>query len=124
MKVVADTKILVVDDEEKLRDIIVEDLQFEGYQVVSASGLHEAMDYVSKGDIDLVLSDIRMQDGSGMSLLKNIKDRDQNHPVVVFMSGFADISEDEAIKKGVKSLLHKPIKYETLISTVQNALKK
>ena len=75
----SETKILVVDDEQQVRDLFCESLGEAGQTCFSAAGGKEALGILAKEDIDLVIIDIIMPGMSGLSLFEHIKDR---HPDV------------------------------------------
>jgi CheY-like chemotaxis protein len=114
--------ILIVDDEPLLREILVEDFEYEGFKVYEASGGNEAFSKIKSGEfmVDTVLSDIRMPDGSGIDLLENIEREITDGPSVVLVSGFADITEEEALAKGAKRLFKKPFDNEELMDYVKS----
>ena len=65
--------VLVVDDEEDLREILRFELEDQGYNVLEADGVDEALSRLSKNHVDVVVSDIRMPERSGIELLKEIR---------------------------------------------------
>ena len=114
--------ILVVDDDADLREAFSDIFTLKGAHVFVASGGHEAMKIVTQNKIDLVLSDVRMPNGSGVELLDEIKKHNSAIPVVLLITGFADISAAEAKTKGAFALLEKPINQLKLLELVNNAL--
>ena len=82
--------ILIVDDDEILRDFLAKACAKEGAVVMTASGGNEAFKIIQETLIDLVVSDIRMPQGDGISLLKNIRSIDGPQPGVILISGFND----------------------------------
>lgn len=109
MKNPADITVLVVDDDEVLRNALVMRLEAEGFQVLSASGGREAMEVInSQPQIDFVLSDIQMPGGDGVELLKSIRAKFPSIPVVCMLSGFSQYSKDEIVKAGAIDLVSKP----------------
>lgn len=114
--------ILIVDDEPDLREIIKDELENIGCQVVCAENGHTAFEVVKTQKVDVVVSDIRMANGSGMELLEKIKSLPQA-PQVILMTGFADISPEDAFDKGADALFAKPFGIRELIDAVENSLK-
>jgi CheY-like chemotaxis protein len=114
--------ILVVDDEESLRDAIAFDFKRKGYQVLVASNGTEAFTLVQKGNVDVVLSDMRMPGGDGMELLKNIKNSSPHKPVVMFITGFSDVTLEEAYHEGADAVFSKPFDRKSLQSAVVHVL--
>ena len=88
--------VLVVDDEEDLREILRFELEDQGYNVLEADGVDEALSQLSKNHVDVVVSDIRMPERSGIELLKEIRIKHHDKPALIFMSGFADVSLSRA----------------------------
>ena len=83
-------RILVVDDESNIRNLIEEILSEEGYDVTTAADAGEAREARSSGDYDLILLDIWMPDSDGISLLKEWSEGEKLEPVVM-MSGHGTV---------------------------------
>ena len=115
--------ILVVDDDSDLRQAFADIFTMKGSNVLVAAGGNEAIKIVKANKIDLVLSDVRMPEGSGVELLDEIKKHHASIPVVLLITGFADLTADEAKKKGAFALLEKPINQERLLELINSALK-
>lgn len=115
-------RILVVDDEEVIRDLLVSFLMKEGYSIQTASSGVEALEELSKNSFDLVVTDINMPGMSGLDLLKNIR---QQYPdtVVLIMTGFASIETTmAAIKQGAYDYIMKPFKINEMKKAIDHAL--
>ena len=110
--------LLVVDDETDLRDIVASELEFMGAKVFQAENILTAQKILNQNLIDLIVSDIRMPGGTGVDLLDIIKARDENVPPVILITGFADITLEDAFHKGAEALLNKPFKLDDLIKLV------
>ncbi len=115
--------ILVVDDEVDLCEILQFDLEDSGYSVRTAYRAGEALDVLQKNAIDLIVSDIRMPGGDGVYLLGEVRKRHFEHPPIIFVSGFADVTVAEAFHKGVVACISKPLSFDTLLQAVQFHLK-
>lgn len=76
-------RILVVDDEENIRNLYKADLEDEGFEVEVASSGVEALEKVESGAFDLVTLDIKMPDMDGIDLLRRIKERFRELPVIL-----------------------------------------
>ena len=121
----AGRKVLVVDDEKDLCEIVSFELEDIGFNVETASNGTDAFNMVKeKGDFDLVISDVRMTGGDGIELLENIKARDPQKPPVILMTGFADVTEEEVLKKGAEAIIAKPISFSELRESIDKALSK
>ena len=114
--------ILVVDDEAILRSAIVFDFKRKGFNVLDAENGAQAFEIVKANKIDLVLTDVRMPGGDGIELLDKIKALNASLPVVMFITGFADISLEEAYDKGVDAVFAKPFDRKALLAAVLKAL--
>jgi len=115
-------RILVVDDEPHVRSMIAATLERQGYDVQMAGGGHEASETLDRNTFDLVLTDIVMQDGSGIALLERIHAQLPNLPVVM-VTAIHDIGVAiDSMRRGAYDYLLKPFEREHLLSTVQRAL--
>ncbi len=110
--------LLVVDDEVDLRDIVASELEFMGAKVFQAENIATAQKVLSQNKIDLIVSDIRMPGGTGIDLLDSVKARDAINPPVILITGFADITVEDAYNKGAEALVNKPFKLDDLIKMV------
>ncbi len=114
--------ILVVDDEENVRVTTAAILEQEGYTVETASDGREALEKVARGNYDLVLTDLRMEDMDGSTLLTELHAR-YPHIVTVVLTGYASIeSSIDALRQGVYDYLVKPCIVDDLKRTVFRAL--
>ena len=117
-------KILVVDDDLASVETTIEVLEREGYQLFSASGGHQALEILRKEDIDVVITDLKMPDLSGIDLLRCIQEGNL-YTQVIILTGYGTIdSAVEAMREGAFYYLKKPIEMNTLRQTVKNALEK
>ena len=115
-------RILVVDDEENVRVTTAAILEQEGYTVNTASDGREALDKLNQMKYDLVLTDLRMEDMDGITLLNELNTR---HPtlVTIVLTGYASIeSSIDALRQGVYDYLVKPCVIDDLKRTVRRAL--
>ncbi|WP_018233239.1 sigma-54-dependent transcriptional regulator [Thioalkalivibrio thiocyanodenitrificans] len=115
--------ILVVDDEPDIRALVQEILEDEGYQVEVAATLAEARERRGARTPDLVLLDIWMPDGDGISLLKEWQEGGSLEFPVIMMSGHGSVETAvEATRLGAYDFLEKPLSLAKLILTVSRAL--
>ena len=102
-------KILVVDDEPLIRESLYEILRIEGYRVQMAQNGKEAMEFMAKNEFDVVVTDFKLPQMSGMDLLEAIK-RDYPETEVIMITGYGSIETAvEAMKKGACNYITKPI---------------
>ena len=115
-------KILVVDDEDLIRDTISTHLELEGAVVTQAADGLEAYKLVLNNNYDLILTDIRMPKCSGVELLEKIRGAKIKTAPVVFMSAFTDISQTRAKELGAKGMFAKPENINFLKEMLVDAL--
>lgn len=121
----AAAQILVVDDEPDIRNLIQEILSDEGYRVSTAANAAGARDQVRRYPPDLILLDIWMPDGDGISLLQEWQaERNVGCPVVM-LSGHGTIETAvEATRLGAADFVEKPLSLAKLLRTVERALER
>lgn len=116
-------KILVVDDEPDIRDLVKEILEDEGFQVSVAENGEQARRGIQEQHPDLTLLDIWMPDIDGITLLKEWNETGKLDFPVVMMSGHGTVETAvEATRLGAYDFLEKPLSLAKLILTVKNAL--
>lgn len=116
-------RILVVDDEADLREILREELVYENAQVFEAKNGIEAYDILKQNKVDAVLSDMRMPGGDGAVLTQKIRFSFGSKPVVILLTGFADLSSEEAFSIGADGYVSKPFHLSELKKTLVNLMK-
>jgi DNA-binding NtrC family response regulator len=114
--------ILVVDDEEMLREILAEELMGRGATVFCAENGASALSLVRQRKFDAVISDVRMPGGDGISLIKSIREELLVKPKVFLCSGFNDLSKEDARDMGVIEIFGKPFKCDLIVRSVAKAL--
>lgn len=110
--------LLVVDDEADLRDIVASELEFMGAKVFQAENITLAQSILKSNKVDLIISDIRMPGGTGIDLLEFVKAQGIASPPMILITGFADITIEDAFNKGAEALVNKPFKLDDLIRMV------
>jgi two-component system nitrogen regulation response regulator NtrX len=120
----AKAQILIVDDEEGIRESLSQIIEDEGYETLTASSGEEAIKAVQGASPDLVLLDIWMSGIDGIQTLQEIKALHPDIPVVM-ISGHANIENAiKATKMGAYDLLEKPLSLDKVLLSVQRALEK
>jgi len=115
-------KILVVDDEEAIREVVSTLLEAQGYQCTVASNADEALTHFRADSHDLVLSDIVMPGINGLMLLERVRSQDEDVPVIM-VTAMHDISTAlEAIRMGAYDYILKPFEKDQLYLSVRRAL--
>jgi two-component system response regulator (stage 0 sporulation protein F) len=118
----ANAHILIVDDELDLRELLAQMLESEGFRVSQASGGRMALEILKKESVDLVISDVRMPDGDGVELLKNIKATNPKLPLVIMITGFSDSSEAQILKLGAHAMFMKPFDTDAFSQAIHAAI--
>jgi putative nucleotidyltransferase with HDIG domain len=117
-------RVLVVDDEKFIRDIIADFLGMEGYIVRTAEDGSSAVTELERARYDMVISDLKMPKMGGLDLLKEVA---RVHPdtLTVIMTGFGTVETAiDAMKKGAYDYILKPFKVEEIVHIVQRGLEK
>ncbi|HYR02979.1 MAG TPA: sigma-54 dependent transcriptional regulator [Syntrophobacteria bacterium] len=114
--------ILVVDDEQSMREFLEIILSKEGYQVTTAAGGSEAIELLEKHSYDLLITDIRMKQVDGLQVLKRCKELNPQ-AVAIMISAYASTSTAvEAMKWGAYDYLPKPFKVTEMKTVIRDAL--
>lgn len=114
--------VLVVDDEEGIRELVVEGLKAQAAIVTSAESAEEAWEYVQKTNYDVVVCDFNLGNESGRALFERIRSAKRNTaPKFVFMTGeFLDASQAGEIEKHGARALQKPFQMADLIASIES----
>ena len=117
-------RILVVDDSKECREICQRVLQKEGYGVQSVDSAKKALDELETTRFDLVITDLKMPEMDGLSLLKKVKEIDPKIFVIVMTGYPREESKTQAIELGASGYLAKPLDVSELVSVVKGCLKR
>ncbi len=114
--------ILIVDDQQEMRELLCDLLSERGYQVTAADNGEQALSLLSEQAFELIISDIRMPAMDGITLLEQVKDKQGFTPFVILITAFGDINDTiRLIDSGAYDYLIKPFKTEQLLITVKRA---
>ncbi len=114
--------ILLVEDKESLRRVLRLTLEHAGYSVTEAADAREAIDEIGRVPHKIVLTDLRMPNGSGLDVLRAAKNVDSDIPVIV-MTAYGSVDEAvQAMKDGAHDFLQKPVDSNHLLLLVERAL--
>ncbi len=117
MKTLEGKKILILDDEKDLCDLLREEFEIVGASVVVCHTLVDAKKAITENAFDAALSDINLPDGDGLSLLSYFRDLDKKANIY-FFSGKADLSSEQAMAAGALGVFQKPCKIQTIIEAI------
>ncbi len=116
--------VLIVDDEETIREMLAEFLEMEGYRVETAADGMAALDVLDDGHFDLVLTDLKMPRMGGISLLEQMA-KHAPSTIGVIMTGFGTVDTAiDAMKRGAHDYILKPFKIEEVLHVVARAIEK
>ena len=113
--------VLIVDDEESARSFVAQAVTDAGYETLQADRLQEAHRHLDAGAADILLLDLFLPDGSGLTLLDRLA-RENPSPPVIVMTAFGEVETAvEAMKLGAQDFLQKPLDLERLVSALHRA---
>lgn len=114
-------RVLVVDDDTSLREMLALELSDAGYQVVSAGSYLQALLLASRQDIDCALLDYQLPDGNGQDLLRAIALLHPQVPIVMMSAARTPQRTTDALRAGADAFLDKPVTLDTLLAKFQSA---
>ncbi|MFN7684078.1 MAG: response regulator [Oligoflexia bacterium] len=114
--------ILVVDDEPLLREALTFDLKHWGYSPLEAENGLEALKVLKEKPVDLIVTDIRMPEMGGVVLLEQVRKKDPFLPVVIFITGYSDVTIEDAYDLGADAVFSKPFDRSELIQSIQRTI--
>lgn len=116
-------RILVVDDEERIRDACTMVLEEEGYELASADNAERGLQMIKENHFDVVLLDLMMPNVSGLEILPQLKEQHPDTAVIV-ITGYATVEHSiEAMKKGAFDFIPKPFSPDQLRTIVAKSIK-
>ena len=117
-------KILIIDDEEKLRTLLARIISLEGFEVLQVSDCKTAWKKLEQTDIDVVLCDVKLPDGNGVEFAKKIKDKFRL-PEIILLTAYGNIPDGvQAIKNGAFDYITKGDDNNKIIPLLYRALEK
>lgn len=114
--------VLVIDDEKNIREGLGTALEMDGYKVFLAADGNEGMEFVNRGDMDLVITDLRMPGLSGEEVLSRVSSQSPGLPVIVLTGHGSIETAVEAMRKGAYDFLTKPVNLDRLSLLAKRAL--
>jgi two-component system, NtrC family, response regulator PilR len=120
----AKARVLVVDDEKSMRDLLSITLEKEGYDVQTAAGGEAAIESLHRDPVDVVITDLRMPKVDGLQVLRATKDISPDTAVIVITAVASTETAVEAMKLGAYDYITKPFKLDEVNLIVRNALER
>jgi signal transduction histidine kinase/ActR/RegA family two-component response regulator len=115
-------RILVIDDDDSVRDILSQMLKAKGHQVVAASSGEEGIDHFRKENFDLVLTDLGMPKISGWEVGKTIKGMNRKVPVAMITGWGMELNREKMSENGIDLIISKPFDFNRVLQLVSEAL--
>ena len=116
-------RVLVVDDEASIRDILAKTLALAEYEVDTAADATVALDRMrERRNYDLLIADLRMPGMDGLSLIREVKHINPNLPVIIITGFSTESSAIEAVNLGVAGYLTKPFRVPQVLAAAAKAL--
>src|SRR5437016_9800198 len=119
-----DTRVLVVDDERSMRELLAIMLRQAGHDVTVADGGSGAIEALNSEAFDLVITDLRMREIDGLAVLRAAKEHSPQTVVLVITAFASTETAVEAMKLGAYDYLTKPFKLDEIKLTIANALER
>jgi DNA-binding NtrC family response regulator len=117
-------KVLIIDDEQKLRTLLARIISLEGYEVLQAADGREGLKKLDQAEIDVVLCDVKLPDSNGVELVKKIKEK---YPLIeiVLLTAYGNIPDGvQAIKNGALDYITKGDDNNKIIPLLNRAIEK
>ena len=115
-------RILIVDDDEQIRNLLVDYFQYLNYEALFAADGAEALGKLSQNDIDCIISDLVMPDMNGLELLKQVRSQNNKIPFLI-ITGYPTIETAiEVMKQGAYDYIAKPLQLDDVRIKVERAL--
>jgi len=116
-------KILVVDDEQEIRNLLDHFLKDQGYEVVLASDGNQALKLAAEENPQVIILDIKMPGLDGLEVCKLLKDKEQTRLIpIIVITGFED-NKMEALNRGADDFVNKPFDMAEIAIRVKSALR-
>ncbi len=117
------TKILIVEDEEKIARFIELELIHEGYEIIKTNNGRSGLEIAEKGDVDLIILDIMLPQLNGLEVLRRLR-KTSDIPVIMLTARDAVMDKVSGLDAGADDYVTKPFAIEELLARIRTALKK
>lgn len=115
-------RILVVDDERDVREMMVDLFEGDGYEVVAAATLNEAQEALEGPELDAIITDLKLGHQNGLELLRSARERDPD-AIVILVTGFASVrTAIDALRDGAYDYIQKPFDLDRLSAVLERGL--
>jgi len=114
------SSILIVDDEEMIREELSEALEFEDFEVTQADSAIQALEICKDAVFDVIVTDLKMPKMGGLDFLRALREREVQAKLFVVSGHGAKSNEDEALNLGATACLSKPLDVDKLVGIIRN----
>ncbi|MDQ2981087.1 MAG: response regulator [Actinomycetota bacterium] len=120
----AGAKILIVDDDHDIRDLLAIRLRAEGYETAFAADAMTAISVARHEEPDLILLDLGLPGGTGLTVMERLKNFPAlaHIPVLIVSARDPELTEEAALAAGARAFLHKPVDHRALLEAVHASL--
>ena len=116
------SRLLLVDDDPVILNLLRDMLRLKGYKVVAVSDSEQALELIDRGEFDLVLTELAMPVLSGWEIARRTKAKNKNTPVVMMTGRWAQYEGEDLSGKGVDLVLAKPLSWDNLLGAMEMML--
>jgi two-component system, OmpR family, alkaline phosphatase synthesis response regulator PhoP len=117
-------RILLVEDEESIRDVVKLNLELEGYETITTDNGKEAIRYSQEQHFDLLILDVMLPEMNGFEICEQVRLTNHDTPIIFLTAKDTPQDRVAGLKKGADDYLTKPFNLEELLLRVQNLLKR
>ena len=117
-------RILLVEDEESIKDVVKLNLELEGYEVVTAGDGKKAIKHFQEEHFDLILLDVMLPEINGFQICEQIRLTNMEVPIIFLTAKDATLDRISGLKKGADDYITKPFNLEELLLRVNNLIKR
>ena len=121
MSFAAKKKILAVEDEKDIQELLVFNLESDHLEIKTANSGNEALSILENESFDLIISDIKMPNGSGIELLETLKGNGSNTPFI-FLTAYLDADEKQLMELGAAKIFFKPARFLEIEKAISKLL--
>jgi len=111
-------KVLIIDDEPDILELMDEEFKYFGFDTLTAICGNDAVSILERSPVDIIVSDYKMPNGNGLSVLSFVNKISGKKPLFYFVSGQADVSIEDAISAGARKFFSKPFDLDELIKEI------
>ncbi len=117
-------RILLVEDEENIRNILKLNLELEGYEIIISDNGLDAMKYINEQHFDLLILDVMLPEIDGFTICEQVRLKNTDIPIIILTAKDSQPDKIQGLKRGADDYLTKPFNLEELLLRVANLIKR